>query len=65
MPRKWNNGIVEHWNIGFQKEIMHCDVIVIPVGDATINPIIRCPRTHYSTNPVFQHSNYERSKLNC
>jgi hypothetical protein len=62
-PRKWNNGMVEHWNIGFQKDISHFNFIANPVGGGTINPTLHYPRTHYSYIPVFHHSNCERSEL--
>jgi len=53
-PRKWNNGMVERWNIGFQKDISHFNFIVNPVGGGTINPTLHYSRTHYSTIPSFQ-----------
>ncbi len=56
-PRKWNNGMVEHWNIGFQKDISHFNFIANPVGGGTINPTLHYPRSHYSYIPVFHHSN--------
>jgi hypothetical protein len=59
LSRKWNNGMVERWNIGFQKDISHFNFIVFPVGGGTINPTLHYPRTHYSTIPVFHHSNCE------
>jgi hypothetical protein len=37
LPRKWKNGIVERWNIGFQKDVSHFNFIVNPVGGGTIN----------------------------
>ena len=54
LPRKWNNGMVEYWNIGF---------IVNPADGGTINPTLHYPRTHYSTITLFHHSNCERSEL--
>jgi hypothetical protein len=33
----WNNGMVEHWNIGFQKDNSHFNFIVNPSGGRTIN----------------------------
>jgi hypothetical protein len=48
---------VERWNIGFQKDMSHFIFIVNPVGGGTINPTLHYPRTHYSTIPVFHHSN--------
>ena len=65
--------MVERWNIGFQKDISHFNFIVNPVGGGTINPTLHYPlrgaepeaRTHYSTIPVFHHSNCERSELTC
>ncbi len=57
--------MVERWNIGFQKDISHFNFIVNPVGGETINPTLHYPRTHYSTIPVFHHSNCERSELTC
>jgi hypothetical protein len=65
---------VERWNIGFQKDMSHFIFIVNPVGGGTINPTLHYPRTHYSTIPVFHHSNRttlrlstgcERSELTC
>jgi hypothetical protein len=63
LPRKWNNGMAERWNIGFQKDISYFIFIVNPVDDGAINPTLHYPRTHYSTFPVFHHSNCERSEL--
>jgi hypothetical protein len=37
LPRKWNNGIVERWNIGFLKDIIHFNSIINPAGGETIN----------------------------
>jgi hypothetical protein len=54
LPWKWNNGIVERWNIGFQKDVNHFYLIVNPAGGGTINPTLHYPRTHYSTIPTFQ-----------
>ena len=61
-PRKWNNGIVERWNIGFQKDNSQFNFIVNPAGGGTINPTLHYPRTHYSIIPLFHHSNCERSE---
>ena len=55
--------MVERWNIGFQKDISHFNFIANPVGGGAINPTLHYPRTHYSTIPVFHHSNRERSEL--
>jgi hypothetical protein len=37
MPQKWNNGRVECWNIGFQKDINHFKFVVNLAGGGTIN----------------------------
>jgi len=58
LPRKWNNGMVEGWNIGFQKEVNHFYFIVNPTGGGAINPTLHYPRTHCSIIPEFQHSNW-------
>jgi len=50
--------MVERWNIGFQKDISHFNLIVHPAGCGTINPTLHYPRTHYPTIPAFQHSNW-------
>jgi len=50
------NGMVECWNIGFQKDISHFNFSAKPVGGGAINPTLHYPRTHYSTIPVFHHS---------
>jgi len=56
--------MVERWNIGFQKDIGHFIFIDNPAGVGTINPTLHYPRTHYSTIPFFQHSNWgEAPKL--
>jgi len=34
---KWNSGMVERWNIGFQKDINHFYFIVNSAGGGTIN----------------------------
>ncbi len=73
--------MVELWNIGFQKDISHFNFIVNPVCGGNINPTLHFPlraasrsegrlyeleaRTHYSTIPVFHHSNCERSEQTC
>jgi len=57
--------MVERWNIGFQKDTSHFNFIVNPAGGRTINSTLHYPRTHYSTIPLFHHSNYERSELTC
>jgi hypothetical protein len=36
-----------------------------PMGGGTISPTLHYPRTHYSTIPLFHHSNCERSELTC
>ena len=51
---EWNNGMVERWNIGFQKDISHFNFIVDSAGGGTINPALHYPRTHYSRIPTFQ-----------
>jgi len=57
--------MVERWNIGFKKDINHFNFIVNPTGGGTINPTLHHPRTHYSTIPEFQHSNWgEAPKFN-
>jgi hypothetical protein len=48
----------ERWNIGFEKDVNHFYFIVNPAGGGTINPTLHYPRTHYSTIPAFQHSNW-------
>jgi hypothetical protein len=35
---------MEHWNIGFLKDISHFNFIVIPVGGRIINPTLHYPR---------------------
>jgi len=55
--QKWNNGMVEHWNIGFYKDISHFDFTVNSGAGGTIKPTLHYPRPHYSTIPVIQHSN--------
>jgi hypothetical protein len=62
--------MVERWNIGFQKDINHFNFIVNPAGGGTINPTLHYPRTHYSTIPLFHHSNWGEAPnlsplLNC
>jgi hypothetical protein len=55
--------MVERWNIGCQKDNSHFNFIVNPAGGGTINPTLHYPKTHYSTIPLFHHSNCERSEL--
>jgi len=57
LPQKWNNGMMEHWNFGFQKDKSHFNFILKPVGGGTINltlhysrPII--PQFRYSIIPI-------------
>jgi len=66
---------MEHWNIGFQKDISHFNFIVIPVGGGTINPTLHyflrscfqpvglTGRRPEPIIPLFHHSNCERSEL--
>jgi len=67
LPRKWNNGMMERWNIDFQKDNSHFNFIVNPAGGGTINPTLHypiravAPRAggqnplfHYSIVPSFQ-----------
>jgi hypothetical protein len=55
LPRKWNNGMMEHWNIGFKKDNSDFNFIVNPAGGGAINPTLHYPRTYYSTIPLFYH----------
>jgi len=55
--------MVERWNIGFQKDNSHFNFIVNPTGGGTINPTLHYPRTHYSTIPLFHHSNRTTLRL--
>jgi len=63
--------MVERWNIGFQKDISHFNFIVNPASGGTINPTLHYTLRaggqnvllHYSTIPLFHHSNCERSEL--
>ena len=57
--------MVERWNIGFQKDNNHFNIIVNPAGGGTINPPFHYPRTQYTRIPLFHHSNCERSELTC
>jgi hypothetical protein len=43
LPRKWNNGMVERWSIGFLKDNNHFNFIVNPAGGGTINPTLHRP----------------------
>jgi hypothetical protein len=58
---------MEWWNDGppeaDQKDINYFNFSVNPVGGGTINPTLHHPRPHYSTIPLFHHSNCERSEL--
>ena len=36
LPRSWNNGMVECWNIGYQKHVNHLIFIVNPFGGGCI-----------------------------
>jgi hypothetical protein len=56
LPRKWNNGILEQWNIGFQKDISHFNFIVNPAGGGTINPTLHYPLRGGGQNPLFHYS---------
>jgi hypothetical protein len=57
--------MMERWNIGFQKDNSHFNFIGNPASGGAINPTLHYPRTHYSTIPLFHHSNCERSELTC
>jgi hypothetical protein len=35
--------MVDHWNIGFQKDNSHFNFIVNPAGGGTINPTLHYP----------------------
>jgi hypothetical protein len=49
----WNDGILV-----FNKDINHFNFILNSADGGTINPTLHYPRTHYSTIPAFQHSNW-------
>jgi hypothetical protein len=54
--------MVERWNIGFQKDNSHFNLIVNPADGGTINPTLHYPLRaggqdpllHYSIIPSFQ-----------
>ena len=50
----WNNGMVESWNIGYQKRMMICFIFF--VIRAIHKKQIAFRQTHYSNIPVFHHS---------
>jgi len=47
----WNDGTMERWNIGFQKNISHFNVIVNPAGGGNINPTLHDPLRAGGQNP--------------
>jgi hypothetical protein len=64
LPRTWNNGIMELWNVVFKGIFLLFETFP-PMS--TINfsnvPTSQFPKTQYSIIPLFQHSNYEQSEL--
>jgi hypothetical protein len=48
--------MVEHWNIGFQKDICHFNFIVNPVGGGNINPTLHDPLRAGGLDPLFHYS---------
>jgi hypothetical protein len=56
LPQSWNNGIVEGWNSGFSKDIVHFRLY--PQDNSAIYPILQYPKTHFSNIPAFHHSNW-------
>jgi len=69
--------MVEYWNVGLNKEVIHFIASlsrgILPMDQYPIFPPSRCELvlnkvkedkiTHYSNIPLFQHSNCERSEL--
>jgi hypothetical protein len=51
LPRKWNNGMVERWNTGYQKDNSHFNFIVNPAGGGIINPTLHHPLRAVGQNP--------------
>ncbi len=76
MQPKWNDGMVEYWNVDLNKEVTHLLMrlrrINLPIKSdfanpspcpRQVHPLFHFPITHYSIIPVFQYSNCERSEL--
>jgi len=61
LPRTWNNGIMEYWNVDLKEEPLTTNMLA-PMS-RVIFPMSYLPKAHYSIIPVFQYSNCERSEL--
>ncbi len=67
LPQSWNNGIVERWNSGFSKDIIHfklyrpdefCHLPNIAVSSPSRRLYEPEAKTHFSNIPAFHHSNW-------
>ncbi len=67
MPQSWNNGIVERWNSGFSKDIIHFKLYRQDEFSHLPNIAVSSPsrrlyepeaKTHFSNIPAFHHSNW-------
>ncbi len=67
LAQSWNNGIVERWNSGFSKDIIHfklyrqadfCHVPNIAVSSPSRRLYGPEVKTHFSNIPAFHHSNW-------
>ena len=56
MPQLWNNGIVERWNSGFSKEIIHFKLY--PQYEFWHLSNIAVSKPQFSNIPSFHHSNW-------
>jgi hypothetical protein len=56
----WNNGIVEQWNNGLFKDIIHFYFIaetIVAINSTVQYPLRAIGFTHFSNIPLFQYSN--------
>jgi hypothetical protein len=61
MWSRWNNGMVEYWNVGLNKELMHFIASlskgILPIDQYPIFPERIIPSFHYSNIPIVSEAN--------
>ena len=64
MPRTWNNGMVEYWNVDTKGKILFYQLRCQEEFCRYPNiPFAQNPLFQHSSIPVFQYSSCERSEL--
>jgi hypothetical protein len=61
MLSRWNNGMVEYWNVDLSKKITHLLTSlsrgILPINQYTIFPEPIIPSFHYSNIPIVSEAN--------